>query len=421
MRVLLIGSGGREHALAWHFKHHSPELEALFIAPGNPGTAQCGVNLALDINNHHDIIQTAKDNKVDLIVCGPEAPLVGGLYDACEKENIPCVGPSKTAAQLEGSKEFTKEICDAASIPTAQWHSFQNLDNAHAHIDNHQAPFVIKADGLAGGKGVVIAQSKEQAHQTVTEMLENDKLGKAGHKIVIEDFLEGEEISLFALCCGQQARFLGTARDHKRLNDGGEGPNTGGMGAISPPPGITKEKQQELMDLFIYPALKEMDRRGTPFEGILFAGIICTKKGPYLLEYNVRLGDPEAETLLPLIKDDLLKILSDIAHHKMKETKPLTLKEKISICVILAAEGYPTHTKKGAIIEGACDRAIEPFTTIFQCGTKRNQLRQLEVNGGRVIAITSLGKTKQQARELVYSAVDHIEWPGMHYRKDIAL
>ena len=307
MNVLLVGSGGREHALSWALAK-SPRLKKLFIAPGNPGTAQCGTNVPLDPDNHKAVIDFCRSEHIDLVFIGPEAPLVAGLADALEEAGIPVFGPSRTAAELEGSKAFTKALCDEAKVPTAAYARFSDPDQAIAYVREHGAPIVIKADGLAAGKGVVVAQNVAEAEEAIA-MMASGGLGAAGAQIVIEECLFGEEVSYFVLSDGDTALAFTSAQDHKAVGDGDTGPNTGGMGAYSPAIVLTPALEQRVMDEIILPSIRTMKKRGTPFKGILFAGLMLTENGPKLIEYNVRFGDPECEVMLPRLKTDLLDVL----------------------------------------------------------------------------------------------------------------
>ena len=320
MRVLIIGSGGREHALAWAIAK-SPRLNKLFCSPGNPGTAQIAENVLLRTTDIQGIVAFAVEHKIDLVVPGPEAPLVAGIADALAAAGIACCGPSAAAAQLEGSKKFTKEVAEAAQIPTAKWASFTHALEAHEYVEAVGAPIVIKADGLAAGKGVVVAVTPEEAHEAITAIMEDRVHGAAGALVVIEQCLVGEEISVFALCDGEDAVFFGAAADHKRVGENDTGPNTGGMGAIFNPPWATPEVVQASMDQIIRPALKEMARRGTPFRGFLFAGLMVEEDGPKLIEFNVRFGDPECETVLPMLKSDLLPALLAATNGTLKDAR----------------------------------------------------------------------------------------------------
>ncbi|WP_025861347.1 phosphoribosylamine--glycine ligase [Acetobacter papayae] len=417
MRVLLVGSGGREHALAQTLAR-SPHLSKLFIAPGNPGTEALGVNVAIGVQDVPALVSFALEQQIDLVVPGPEAPLVEGLADACASVGLPCAGPTQAAARLEGSKEFTKEICDAAGIPTARWQSFDRAENAIAYVRERGAPIVVKADGLAAGKGVVVAATVEEAEAAITDMMTGGSLGAAGNRVVIEDCLVGEEVSLFAFCAGETAYLIGAAQDHKRVGDSDTGPNTGGMGAVSPPKGFGPIEQEAALDLLVRPMLCEMVRRGTPFRGVIFAGLMLTDNGPSLIEYNVRFGDPEAEALLPRLQSDLLPALSALADDKLDGVS-VSFSNQASVCVVMAARGYPAAPEKGAVIHGLEDAAALEGVQVYQAGTMRNMAGELVVSGGRVLAVTALADTVQQARERAYAGVAAISWDGAHWRKDI--
>jgi phosphoribosylamine--glycine ligase len=416
MRVLIVGSGGREHALAAAFAR-SPALEALYVAPGNPGTEQLATNVPLRANDIAGLVGFAVARKIDLVVPGPEAPLVAGLADALAAAGIPCCGPSATAARLEGSKAFTKEIADAAGIPTAAWAKFDDADAAHDYIEEQGAPIVIKADGLAAGKGVVVAATEDEAHDAVTAMMEHAIHGPAGATVVIEECLEGEEISVFALCDGETAVYLGCAADHKRVGEGDTGPNTGGMGAISPPPWATPAVIDDAMNKIIRPALAEMVRRGTPFRGFLFAGLMITEDGPALIEFNVRFGDPECETLLPLLASDLLPACAAAANGTL-ENVTLDWRDGASATVVLCAKGYPGPYATGSEIFGLEEAGELPGVTIFHAGTCTDQ-NGILANGGRVLAVNAVGAHLADAVAAAYAAVDTIDWPDGFCRRDI--
>ncbi|MCG4253858.1 phosphoribosylamine--glycine ligase [Acetobacter senegalensis] len=417
MRVLLVGSGGREHALAATLAR-SPHLTALFIAPGNPGTAKHGVNVAIGAENVPALITFAKEQAIDLIVPGPEAPLVAGLADACAKAEIACAGPTRAAARLEGSKSFTKEICYAAGIPTAQGERFTSVDAALTYIQERGAPIVVKADGLAAGKGVVVAQTLAEAEDAVRDMMTQGSMGDAGRSVVIEDCLVGEEVSLFAFCSGETATLIGAAQDHKRIGDGDTGPNTGGMGAVSPPRGFDRAAQEQALDLMVRPMLKEMVRRGTPFRGVIFAGLMLTDAGPQLIEYNVRFGDPEAQALLLRLTSDLLPALKALADGQLDAT-PITFSDQASISVVMAAQGYPGKALTGAVISGIADANALKDVTVFQAGTAKNAAGELVVAGGRVLSVCAVGNTVQEARDKAYAGVKAISWDGAQWRTDI--
>ncbi|MBC7800074.1 MAG: phosphoribosylamine--glycine ligase, partial [Gemmatimonadaceae bacterium] len=363
MRVLVVGSGGREHALAWALSA-SPLLTKLWVAPGNPGTALVAENVHLGAMHTERLVQFARDNEVDLVVPGPEGPLVAGLVDAMAEAGLRCLGPTAAAARLEGSKAFTKDVCDAAGIPTALWERFTDADDAHAFIRRRGGPIVVKADGLAGGKGVVVAATIEEAEAAVDLMMRDRALGDAGASVIIEECLTGDEVSLFALCDGTDAVFLGAARDHKRVHDGDTGPNTGGMGAFSPIEGFDPEPA---MDAFIRPALQEMARRGTPFRGILFAGLMLTPGGARLIEYNVRFGDPECQAILPRLRTDLLPALLAACDGELAHIS-LQWRDFASVAVVMAAPGYPDAPVAGSDVGDLGPAAAVPGSLVFQAG-----------------------------------------------------
>jgi phosphoribosylamine--glycine ligase len=414
MRVLLIGSGGREHALAWKLAQ-SPLLEALFIAPGNPGTAQCGTNVALNVAHHADVIAFCQRERIDLVVVGPEAPLVAGLVDDVEAHGIKAFGPSKAAARLEGSKAFTKELCVEANIPTAAYARFTDCEKAKAYVRARGAPIVIKADGLAAGKGVVVADTVDEAIAAVEDNLGS---GIEGAEIVIEECMIGEEASFFALVDGTNAVALASAQDHKRVGDGDTGPNTGGMGAYSPAPVVTAEIEARVMAEIIQPTVAAMAKRGTPFKGVLFAGLMITETGPKLIEYNTRFGDPECEVLMPRLKSDLLAALLATIEGRLKPSD-LVWSDEAALTVVYAAKGYPVKPEIGTVI-GALDEASAlEGVTVFHAGTKQREDGVLVANGGRVLAVTGMGGTISESKARAYAAVAAIDWPGGFYRSDI--
>lgn len=416
MRVLIIGSGGREHALAWAVAA-SPLLSKLYVAPGNPGTAAFAQNVPLRGGDIAGLVAFAVEQKIDLVIPGPEAPLVAGIADALAAAGVACCGPSAAAAQLEGSKEFTKEIADAAGIPTAAWASFTHAGEAHEYIEAVGAPIVIKADGLAAGKGVVVAATPEEAHEAVSAIMEEMVHGAAGAKVVIEQCLVGEEISVFALCDGVEALYLGVAADHKRVGEGDTGPNTGGMGAISPPPWATPAVIEAAMDRVIRPALAEMVKRGMPFKGFLFAGLMVEQDGPKLIEFNVRFGDPECETLLPLLDSDLLPALAAAAAGRLKAVE-LRWKHGASATVVMCAKGYPGAYATGGEIYGLEEAGALAGVNVFHAGTMADQGGVL-ANGGRVLAVNAVGADLERAVARAYAAVDMIEWDDGFCRRDI--
>lgn len=415
MNILLIGSGGREHALAWKISA-SPLCDMLFIAPGNPGTAHCGVNVAMDVANHGDVIAFCASHDVGLVVVGPEGPLVAGLVDDLTAAGIKAFGPGKAAARLEGSKAFTKELCREAGIPTADYARFDALEPALAHVYAHGAPIVIKADGLAAGKGVVVAQSLEEAEDAL-EMMFAGGLGQAGAEVVIEECMVGEEVSFFALCDGKTALPLASAQDHKRVGEGDTGPNTGGMGAYSPAPVMTATLHDEVMATIIRPTMAAMARRGTPFIGILFAGLMITDEGPRLIEYNTRFGDPECEVLMPRMKSDLVAALL-AACDGLLANIDVRWWDDAALTVVMCGRGYPGTPEKGAVIEGIDTAEALDGVLVFHAGTAE-QGGVVTANGGRVLNLVGLGPTVAAARAKAYAAVDAITWDGGFCRRDI--
>ena len=416
MRVLIVGAGGREHALAWAIGN-SPLLGKLYVAPGNPGTATLAENVAIGLLDVPALAAFARAEAVDLVVPGPEAPLVAGLADALAAAGIRCCGPTAAAAQLEGSKAFAKSLCDAAGIPTARWDRFGDAASALDFVARRGAPIVVKADGLAAGKGVVVAQTVGEAEAAIHAMLTDQTLGAAGASVVIEECLEGDEVSLFALCDGTHAVLLGAAQDHKRAHDGDTGPNTGGMGAVSPPPGFGLPAQQAAMDVFIRPVLRAMAERGTPFKGILFAGLMLTADGPKLIEYNVRLGDPEAQALLPRLQSDLLPALlaacdGELAHFALRWL------DVACVSVVLAATGYPGAHAAGARVGGLDRAAAIPHVAVFHAGTELRD-GHVAASGGRVLSVCGTGPDLAAARASAYQGVAAIEFPGGFARGDI--
>jgi len=410
MRVLIVGSGGREHALAWAVSS-SPLLAKLYVAPGNPGTASLAENVAIGASDVPALVDFARTQGIGLVIPGLEAPLVAGLADALAVHGIACCGPSAAAAALEGSKAFAKEICDAAGIPTAAWDRFTERDAALDFIARRGAPIVIKADGLAGGKGVVVAQTEAEARQGVFDLMQHHDT------LVIEEYLTGEEVSLFALCDGTDAVLLGAAQDHKRIFDGDQGPNTGGMGAISPPPGFPVAAQRAALDSFVLPAMREMAARGMPFRGVLFAGLMLTESGPRLIEYNVRLGDPETQVLLPRLATDLLATLCAATNGTLADANTTWL-DVTCVAVVMAAAGYPGPTQPGTPITGLAAAASLPHVAIFHAGT---DLRgdTLVASGGRVLTVCGTGPNAAAARDAAYRAVDAVGFPGNRHRRDI--
>ncbi len=416
MRVLVIGSGGREHALCWKLAA-SPLLSKLWCAPGNPGTAEVAENVPIGGMDIAALVDFARENKVDLVVPGPEAPLVAGVADAMGLAGIACCGPSAAAARLEGSKTFTKEVCDAAAIPTALWERFDDAAAARDFVRRRGAPIVVKADGLAAGKGVVVAASEAEAEAAIADFMERGTLGESGATVVIEECLVGEEVSLFALCDGTTAIPLGSAQDHKRVGDGDTGPNTGGMGAYSPPPALSPALEAAAMDRIIRPALAEMARQGTPFRGILFAGLMVTADGPKLIEFNVRFGDPECQVLMVRLMDDLLPALLAVTDGELDRIS-LRFRPVPALGVVMATKGYPGDYPKHTPIGDLAAAAAVPGATVFHAGT---DLRDgtLVSSGGRVLTVVGQGEDIAAARRVAYQAVGRIDWPMGFSRGDI--
>ncbi len=415
MNVLLIGSGGREHALAWALAA-SPLIGKLVCAPGNAGIAAVATCVSLDPADHAAVIRFCRDNAIDFVVVGPEAPLVAGLADAVADAGIKVFGPSKAAAQLEGSKGFTKDLCREFSIPTGAYGRFADARAAKDYLASQKLPIVIKADGLAAGKGVVIAET-DAAAQAAVDACFDGAFGAAGAEIVIEEFLEGEEASVFALCDGEHVLLLASAQDHKRVGDGDTGPNTGGMGAYSPAPVMTPEMTGRVMDEIIRPTVRGMAARGTPFKGVLFLGVMITKDGPKLYEYNVRFGDPECQVLMMRLKSDLLAALLATVDGVLG-TFDLRWQEDVALTVVMAAKGYPGDYAKGTEIRGIDAARKLPGVEVFHAGTRRDGDRLL-ANGGRVLTVTARGKTVAEAQRRASEAVRAIDWPDGFYRTDI--
>jgi phosphoribosylamine--glycine ligase len=415
VNVLLIGGGGREHALAWKLRQ-SPLLARLYCAPGNAGIAAVAECVALDVADAPAVIRFCKDNAIGLVVIGPEAPLVAGLADDLEAAGIKVFGPSREAARLEGSKGFTKDLCAAHGIPTAAYRRFADAASAKAYVAKQKLPIVVKADGLAAGKGVVIAATREEAESAIDACF-SGAFGAAGSEAVIEEFLDGEEASFFALSDGTTALALATAQDHKRAFDGDRGPNTGGMGAYSPAPVMTEALSARVMEEIVEPTVRAMSERGTPFKGVLYAGLMIVDGAPKLIEYNVRFGDPEAQVLMLRLKSDLFPALLAVAEGRLADI-PLDWREDAALCVVMAARGYPGAYAKGSEIKGLEDAGRDPNVQIFHAGTRREGDRIL-ADGGRVLGVTARGDTIAKAKARAYAAIEEIDWPGGFYRSDI--
>jgi phosphoribosylamine---glycine ligase len=420
MNILLLGSGGREHALAWKMAA-SPLAERLHCAPGNAGIAQEAECVALDLSDHAAVVAFCRNHRIDLVVVGPEAPLCAGIVDDLESAGIKAFGPSRAAAALEGSKGLTKDLCRANGIPTAAYARFKDAAAAKAHIRSHGAPIVVKADGLAAGKGVVVAQSQADAEAAVDMMFAGgifvSNPGEAGGEIVIEDFLDGEEASFFALCDGETAIPLATAQDHKRAFDGDKGPNTGGMGAYSPAGNIDAAMSERIMNEIIAPTMRAMKAMGAPYKGVLYAGLMITAEGPKLIEYNARFGDPETQVLMLRLMSDLVPALLASRDGVLKAFD-LRWYAEPALTVVMAAKGYPGNYARGTVIEGLDEAAAVEGVEIFHAGTKAEGGRIL-ANGGRVLNVSATGKTVREAQARAYEAIARIRWPEGFYRRDI--
>ncbi len=415
MNILILGSGGREHALAWAIKQN-PKCDALICAPGNAGMAAIATCLPLDIMDGNAVIAFAKQHKIDFVIIGPEAPLAAGIGDAVRGANILCFGPNADAAQLEASKAFTKEICDACNAPTAAYGHFKDAQSARDYVLEQGAPIVIKADGLAAGKGVIMAMNNAEALAAVDNMFDG-QFGDAGTEVVIEEFMQGEEASLFVLSDGKNILPIGTAQDHKRAFDGDKGPNTGGMGAYSPAPIMDDSVMQKALDEIVQPTIDEMARRGTPFQGVLYAGFMIENGQPRLVEYNVRFGDPETQVLCIRLGAQILDMLLACAKGTLDQAQ-INWADDHALSIVVAANGYPGDYEKGSVITGLDTAQNDPKAQIFHAGTKLVD-GKITANGGRVLNITARGDTLQEAHDRAYALVEKINWSEGFYRKDI--
>lgn len=419
MKILLVGSGGREHALAWKLVQ-SPKCTKLFCAPGNAGIADQAECVAINVDEIEKLVTFAKDEAIDLVIVGPEAPLVDGLADALKAQNIDVFGPSAKAAQLEGSKGFMKDLCAKYDIPTAKYGRFTSADEAAKFINETGAPIVVKADGLAAGKGVIICETTDQAIEAAQDMLSGNAFGAAGHEVVIEEFLEGEEASFFALADGKTILPLVSAQDHKRVGDGDTGPNTGGMGAYSPAHFFNDDLRAQTIKNIIEPTIAGMAQDGCPFTGVLFAGLMVKDGQVKLLEHNVRFGDPECQTLMMRLQGDLVEILQAAAQGRLDEvTDQVSWSDDPAMCVVMAANGYPGTYEKNTVIEGFENANAVENAYVFHAGTSRNENDDIISVGGRVLGVTATGADIAQAQKNAYAAVDCISWPKGFCRRDI--
>jgi len=418
MNILLLGSGGREHALAWKLAQ-SPRCEKLFAAPGNPGIAECATLVKLDATDHDAVAAFCAVQAVGLVVIGPEAPLVDGLADALRAAGVPVFGPGKAAAQLEGSKGFTKDLCARANIPTAAYVRTTSLEEARAALPRFGLPVVIKADGLAAGKGVIIAETGPEADAALVDMF-SGSLGAAGAEVVLEEFMTGEEVSFFALTDGTDILSFGSAQDHKRVGEGDTGPNTGGMGAYSPARVFTPALERQAIESIIRPTVDTLRAEGMPYSGVLYAGLMLTDEGPKLVEYNARFGDPECQVLMMRLEEDLAALLMDVAQGRLAQWGAVRMAEDCALTVVMAANGYPGTPDKGGAIAGleAAERTAAGVK-VFHAGTVRNEHGALVANGGRVLNVTALASSIAEAQGRAYAAIDALSFPSGFCRHDI--
>ena len=415
MNILILGSGGREHALAWAVKQN-PKTDRLIVAPGNAGIAMLAECADIDILDGATVVTFCEENAIDFVIVGPEAPLAAGVADACRAAGLLTFGPSAAAARLEASKAFTKDICDACAAPTAAWARFTEAAPAKAYVRTQGAPIVVKADGLAAGKGVVVAMTEAEALAAIDDMF-GGSLGAAGAEVVIEEFMGGEEASFFILTDGTHALPIGTAQDHKRVGDGDTGPNTGGMGAYSPAPVLTEALQAQAMDRIVLPTIREMARRGTPYQGVLYAGLMIEDGRARLVEYNCRFGDPEAQVLMLRLGAQALDLMLATAEGRL-DAAQVNWADDHALTVVMATQGYPGAYAKGSQIRGLEELPEDSRHMVFHAGTAQRDA-QIIATGGRVLNVTARGETLQQARDAAYAMVDRIDWPAGFCRRDI--
>lgn len=425
MKVLVVGNGGREHALAWKIGQ-SHRVDQVFVAPGNAGTAADAENVAIAADDLDGIVQFAKKNAIDLVTIGPEVPLVAGLTDALQAEKIKVFGPSKAAAQLEGSKVFCKDVLKGADVPTADYRVFHGAEAAERYIqdryssDDEDCPLVVKADGLAAGKGVIVCRRRADALEAIDRIARQHEFGTAGDQIVIEERLDGQEASLLAITDGRTIVTLSPAQDHKPAHDGDTGPNTGGMGAYCPAPQVTEAMLSAIEADVLVPTVHALKRARKPFKGVLYAGLMLTHQGPKVLEYNVRFGDPECQPLLMRLKTDLVDLMEATVDGKLDEIEPLQWDPRPAVCVVMASEGYPGSYEKGHVIRGLAEADAREDVKVFHAGTKLNADGEVVTDGGRVLGVTALGNSISAAKLNAYTAVRDIRWTGAWCRKDIS-
>lgn len=419
MKVLVIGQGGREHALVWKLAQ-SESVSQVFCAPGNAGTQLDGTNVDISVSDIPRMVAFAKEESIGLAVVGPEVPLVAGMSDALRAEGIPVFGPSKAAAELEGSKSFAKQMMWKANVPTAKSETFNNFEAAEAYIeDREEQPLVIKADGLAAGKGVLICDTKQEALDAIKSLMKIKEFGDAGTTVIIEEKLIGQEVSILAIVSGSTIIPLETSQDHKAAYDGDKGPNTGGMGAYSPAPLVTDSLMNEIIEKILVPMVNVMKIEERSFNGILYAGLMITNQGPKVLEFNVRFGDPEAQPVLMRLKTDLGQLLLAAAEERLDDIDLLEWDERPTVCVVMASEGYPGDYEKGRVIRGLEEAAALADTKVFHAGTKMKD-DQVVTDGGRVLGVTAIGDSISDAKLKAYQAVKCIRWDGAWCRKDIS-
>lgn len=417
MKILVIGSGGREHAIVWKISQSS-KITKIFCAPGNPGIAEIAECVNIKADDINALKEFALKNNIDLTVVGPEQPLTMGIVDVFEKAGLKIFGPSKNAAEIEGSKAFSKELMQKYNIPTAAYKTFDNADDAKNYAEKHHPPVVVKADGLAAGKGVFICPTMDEAFLAIDIIMNQKAFGNAGNKVVIEEFLAGEEASFLAFTDGETILPLASAQDHKAVYDNDEGPNTGGMGAYSPAPIITPSMQKRVINEVMMPVVQGMKSEGRIFKGILYAGLMLTKNGPKVLEFNARFGDPETQPILMRLKTDILDVFMAVVENRLKEIK-LEWDKRSAVCVVMASEGYPGDYEKGKAITGLDDVKNVKDVFVFHAGTALKDGKLVVTNGGRVFGVTALGTGIKRAIKNAYTAVEKIEWDGVHYRTDI--
>ncbi len=415
MNVLIIGSGGREHAFCWKLRQ-SPIVSEIYCAPGNGGTSGSAINIKLNITKHQEVIACCKEKKIDLVVVGPEAPLAIGIADDLESAGIKVFGPAYAAARMESSKIFAKEIMGKYNVPTASFRIFDDFEKAKDHIMSEGAPIVVKAYGLAAGKGVIVADTVEEAVSAARGMLVEKVFGAAGHKIIVEECLKGEEVSILVVTDGTNVIPLATSQDHKRVFNNDKGPNTGGMGAYSPAPLVDESMLKDIMENIISPTIKGLYREGIEYKGVLYAGIMVTDAGPKVLEYNVRFGDPETQAILPRMKSDLAELMLATAEGDISG-KTVEWDERSCVCVVLAAGGYPEKYENGKVVTG-CDEAVKEGALVFHAGTELKD-GNIVTSGGRVLNVVAKGHTIKDAIDNTYRAVKKVQFEGMHYRRDI--